>query len=44
MNFSSQVHSGVVDYEYGAQGHLFIFVSRGENASPERLEGNEIRD
>lgn len=42
MNFSTQFHSGVVDYEYGTQGNLFIFVSRGENASQEHLEGNEI--
>lgn len=41
MNFSSRLCSGVVDYEYGTQGNLFIFVSRGEHASQERLEGNE---
>ncbi len=44
MNFSIQVHSGAVDYEYGTQGNLFIFVSRGGNASQECLEGNEIGD
>lgn len=44
MNFSSQVHSAVVDDEYGTQGHLFRFVSKGESASLECLEGNEVRD
>lgn len=39
MNFSIQVHSGVVGYGYGTQGNLLIFVSRGENAWKEmRLE------
>lgn len=42
MNFSSQLCSGVV--EYGSQGNLFIFVSQGENASQECLEGNETGD
>lgn len=44
MNFSSQLCSGVVDYEYGSQGNLFIFVSQGENASQECLDGNETGD
>ena len=44
MNFSSQLCSGVVDYEYGSQGNLFIFVSQGENVSQECLDGNETGD
>lgn len=44
MNFSSQLCSEVVDYEYVTQGNLFIFLSRGGNASRECLEGNEFGD
>lgn len=32
------IHSRAVDYEYGTQGNLFIFVNRG---AQEYLEGKE---
>lgn len=41
-DFSRQVRRGGAGYEYGAQGNLFMLLSRGGNAPKEHLEGNEI--